>query len=214
MRWLLERERKTERDRERDIQRQRDRERDRERAREREREREREADFRLDLPCVKTVGVPKKARISKASMASSWNISKSEGKEQRPPKSWTGNQLHFAMSIPGRHTAYLAERTRLGCLVPGPLSLPLYASGASWAPVQKEEATGHQRDRKELVGGLFLGEFSKPSGEAPGHSVFANLALQPTSTGLLTVTGIISIVTFGLSRAPGQNLTLEVREVC
>lgn len=123
-------------------------------------------------------------------MASSWNISKSEGKEQRPPKSWTVNQLRFAMSIPGRHTPYLAERIRLGVLFLDLFPLPLYTSGASWAPVQKEGTTGHQRKRKELVGGLFLGEFSKPSGEAPRHTVFAYLALQPTSTRLVTVTGI------------------------
>lgn len=96
----------------------------------------------------------------------------------------------FAVPTPGAtHLTWLrgfALRTLCLDLFP----LPLYAPGASWAPVQKEGATGHQRVRKELVGGLFLGEFSKPSGEAPGHTVFADLALQPTSTGLVTVTGI------------------------
>lgn len=46
---------------------------------------ESEADFRLDLPCGEMAEVPTMARISKGSMASSWSISKSEGKSKDHP---------------------------------------------------------------------------------------------------------------------------------
>ena len=176
----------------------------------------READFRLDLLCVKTAGVPKKARSSKGSMACSWNISKSEGKSKDHPTPRQGTSCILPSPPLGATRLTWLRGLPLSGWCLGLFPLPLYAPGASWAPIQKEGATGHQRDRKELVGGLFLGEFSEPSGEAPGNTVFANLALQPTSTGLVTVTGIyFHCHLWALSYwAPGQNLTLEVGDVC
>lgn len=111
---------------------------------------ESEADFRLDLPCAEMEEVPKMARINKGSIASSWSISKSEGKSKDHPTPRQGTSC-LCHAHPGSHTPYLAERVRLAYLVPGPLSPALICSwsllgpcpeGRSHRPPESQEGAG------------------------------------------------------------------------
>ena len=171
----------------------RERKRQTEREREAERQRDRETERQTsDLTYLvsKPWGSPRRQESVRAAWPPTETSQSLRGKSKDHQSLGQGTTCILPCpSLGGTQLTWL-RGFALGVLFLDLFPLPLYASGASWAPVQKEGSTGHQRDRKELVGGLFLGEFSKPSGEAPGHTVFANLALQPTSTGLVTVTGV------------------------
>lgn len=91
---------------------------------------------------------------------------------------------------PGAIAPYLAGKILSGYLVLGPPSLPLICSWSLLGPCPEGRSHGPPEEQEGAGGGLSLGEFSTPSGEAPGCSVFADLALQPTSTGLVTATSI------------------------
>lgn len=92
------------------------------------------------------------------------------------------------MPTPGSHEPYLTGRICPGYLVPGPPSPPLICSWSLLGPCPEGSSHRPPEGQEGIGGGLF----SKPCGEAPGHTVFADLALQLTSTGLVTVTAIYS----------------------
>lgn len=76
------------------------------------------------------------------------------------------------MPAPGSHVPYLTGRICPGYLVPGPPSPPLICSWSLLGPCPEGSSSHRPPEGQEGAGGgLFLGEFSKPSGEAPGHSV-------------------------------------------
>lgn len=120
------------------------------------------------------------------------------------------------MPTPGSHAPYLTGRICPGYLVPRPPSPPLICSWSLLGPCPEGSSHRPPEGQEGAGGGLFLGEFSKPSGEAPGHTVFADLALQLTSTGLVTVTAIYSYCHLWVlsHERLGQNLALQVGEVC